>query len=82
VIPEPEVLHYDFTPNDKFLAVASDGIWEFLSNEDVVSMITPFYIKNDPEGACEKLVKEAVAAWKREDEVIDDITIIIVFLNK
>lgn len=45
-------------------------------------MIAPFYIKNDPEGACEKLVKEAVAAWKKEDEVIDDITIIIVFLNK
>ena len=82
VIPEPEVLHFDFTPNDRFLAVASDGIWEFLSNEDVVSMIAPFYVKNDPEGACEKLVKEAVAAWKREDEVIDDITIIIVFLNK
>ncbi|EAS01080.1 protein phosphatase 2C containing protein (macronuclear) [Tetrahymena thermophila SB210] len=82
VIPEPEILHYDISPNDKFLVVASDGIWEFLSNEEVVSMITPFYYKNDPEGACEKLVKEATLAWKREDEVIDDITIIVVFLNK
>lgn len=45
-------------------------------------MISSFYYKNDPDGACEKLVKEATAAWKREDEVVDDITIIVVFFNK
>ena len=39
-------------------------------------------MKNDPEGACERLVKEAVACWKREDEVVDDITIIICFFSK
>ena len=42
-------------------------------------MVIPYYKKNDPEGACDKLVKESVMAWKREDEVVDDITIIIIF---
>lgn len=41
----------------------------------------PFYHKNQPEAACEKLVKEATLAWKREDEVIDDITCIVIFLK-
>ena len=67
--------------NTKFIVVASDGIWEFLSNEQVMNMIIPFYLKNDPDSACEKLVKEAVACWKKEDDVVDDITIIIVFMN-
>ncbi len=44
-------------------------------------MVYPFWLQGDPEKACEKMVNEAVAHWKREDEVIDDITIVIVFLN-
>jgi serine/threonine protein phosphatase PrpC len=63
------------------MVVASDGIWEFLSNEAVISTVAPFYAKNDPEGACDKLVREATAAWKREDEVVDDITVVIIFFG-
>lgn len=76
-----ELYEVDLTEDDKFLVIASDGIWEFMPNEDVVSMVAPFYLQNNPEGACDKLVKEAVAHWKKEDEVIDDITCIVVFLN-
>ena len=47
-----------------------------------MNMCIPFILKNDPDGACEKVVKESVAAWKREDEVVDDITIIIVIFGK
>ena len=73
---------YDIKEEDKILVVASDGVWEFLSNEEVIKIIQPYYLKNDAEGACEKLIKEANNAWKREDDVIDDITAIIVFLNR
>jgi len=31
--------------------------------------------------AAEKVVKEATLRWKQEDEVIDDITCIILFLD-
>ena len=61
--------------------MASDGVWEFLSNEDVLKLILPFYNKNQPEKACDKVIKESVAWWKREDEVVDDITIVIVFIK-
>jgi serine/threonine protein phosphatase PrpC len=26
---------HQLTPNDKFMVLASDGVWEFLSNEQV-----------------------------------------------
>ena len=35
VSPEPEVLDFDLEPDDKFIVIASDGVWEFLSNERV-----------------------------------------------
>jgi serine/threonine protein phosphatase PrpC len=61
--------------------MASDGIFEFLTDEVVMKIVIPFYLKNDPEGACEKLVKEAVYMWKQEDEVVDDITAIVLFFK-
>jgi hypothetical protein len=45
-------------------------------------LVDPFYNTVNPNGACEKLVDESVKFWKKEDEVIDDITCITVFFNK
>jgi serine/threonine protein phosphatase PrpC len=47
------------------MIVASDGVWEFVKNDDIINMVVPFWMKKDPEGACEKLCEEAVKAWKR-----------------
>lgn len=33
VIAEPEVLVYDIVEEDQFMIMASDGVWEFISNE-------------------------------------------------
>ena len=39
VSPEPEVLDFELEPDDKFIVIASDGVWEFLSNERVLFLI-------------------------------------------
>ena len=61
--------------------IASDGIWEFLTNQEVVEMVYPYYENNDAEGAADELVKEAHNRWVEEDDIIDDITCIVVFLE-
>ncbi|CAD8188480.1 unnamed protein product [Paramecium octaurelia] len=81
VICEPEIIKHQLLPTDKFIIVASDGIWEFLSNEWVIETVYEFYKKGDCIGACNKLVQAAKEAWQVEDEVIDDITVIIAFLK-
>lgn len=53
----------------------------FLDNSWIVDTVYEYYLKNDPDGAVERLVKEATKAWQREDEVIDDITCIVAFLS-
>ncbi len=81
VICDPEIFEMKLTPDDKFLIIASDGIWEFIPNDKAVELVVPFWIDNDPEGACDKLISESVQRWKSEDEVIDDITVIVIFLS-
>jgi len=43
VSAEPETLEFTLSQDDKFLVIASDGVWEFLSNEDVAQIVLPFY---------------------------------------
>jgi hypothetical protein len=40
-------------------------VWEFLNNQAVVNIVNPFYIKNDPEGACNALIKESTEWWEK-----------------
>jgi serine/threonine protein phosphatase PrpC len=43
VSAEPETFDFTLGLNDKFMVIASDGVWEFLSNEDVANIVLPFY---------------------------------------
>lgn len=81
VIPEPEFFELTLNESDKFLVLASDGVWEFIDNDECVRLVAPYWENNDPDGACKKLVDLSVEHWQREDEVIDDITLIVVFLK-
>ena len=81
VVVDPEILEHFFEKEDKFIVLGSDGIWEFISNEEVVNIVKDYYLENNIEGAIETLYNEASKRWIMEEEVIDDITIIIIFLN-
>lgn len=77
-----EIFEFETNDDDKFLILASDGVWEFLSNDEVIDLIIPYWHRNDLKGACSTVVKESVAAWEREEDSIDDITCIIVFFKR
>ena len=44
VIADPEILEMNLTEADKFIVIASDGVWEFLTNEEVVNIVMPHYL--------------------------------------
>ena len=81
VISEPEIKEFNFCEEDKFMIIASDGIWEFISSQECVSIIKDFYEKNDLKGCCEYLYQESSKRWLKEEEVIDDTTLILVFFE-
>ena len=81
VITEPEINEYYFLEEDKFIIIASDGLWEFISSDECIQMVKEYYLKNDIDGALSYLYKESSKRWIMEEEVIDDITILMAFLD-
>lgn len=83
VIARPEISMFpNLTANDKFLVIASDGLWDRMSNQETMMIIANQYFKTkDAEGAINHLTKESVDRWQREQGMVDDITIIVAFLN-
>ena len=82
VIAEPEVTEYFLKEEDKFMILASDGLFEFMSSQEVVDIVKDYYDKNDIVGCCEYLYNESTRKWlKEEEDTIDDITMILVFFD-
>lgn len=78
VTADPEIVSVDLTINDKFLVIASDGIFEFLSNQQVINMCA---VSLNPLEACEMITKAAYDQWLQHENRTDDITIIVLFLS-
>jgi serine/threonine protein phosphatase PrpC len=77
-----EILEMDLSKDDKFIVIASDGVWEFMNNDDVANIVRPFFETKNAEKAAEAVVRESYIRWKKEEEgIVDDITCIIVFLD-
>jgi serine/threonine protein phosphatase PrpC len=81
VTHEPEILEYTVTPDDKFLVLASDGVFEHVANEDVLRTVVPYWKTGNVNGACQALTELARTRWLAKGPAIDDITAIVVFLN-
>ncbi len=79
VISVPEITEHDITRDDLFAIFASDGVWEFVSNEQAVATVCE-RLPNLAE-ATRALVNLSIDQWKQNEEVVDDITTVIVQFN-
>mmetsp|Transcript_2317 Transcript_2317/g.5349 ORF Transcript_2317/g.5349 Transcript_2317/m.5349 type:complete len:1111 (-) Transcript_2317:279-3611(-) len=77
-ISNPEVLRRKLTSRDKFVVIASDGVFEFLSSQTVVDMVRKF---DDPYEAARALVTESYKLWLHYEVRTDDITAIVIYTN-
>ena len=77
----PELCELTLFEKEKFLVLASDGIWQQMNNKEVIDIVWPFYLSNNAELAAQALVKDALHRWKENSEVVDDITCIVVFFR-
>lgn len=82
VSSEPEVTEIDVAEEDEFVLLCSDGVWEFIKNEDAVEIVGK-YGKANARHAAEKLAQLAWTLWlQNEEEVVDDITVVIAYVPK
>ena len=79
VIPNPEIIEYTINKSSKYMIIASDGIWQFMSNEKVMNIANQYYPKKDPIDLCNDLIREANTIWDKEGLPRDDITVLVVY---
>ena len=69
VTAEPEIqIFNNMRPVDKAIVVASDGIYDRMSNEEITSIVMSekFYGRKDADGAATYLTKESAQRWTSE----------------
>ena len=68
--------------NEKFILLATYGLWEFINNDECVKIIKNYYENRmDANGALETIVRLVISRWKSEKNFVDDITCILLFFD-
>ncbi|KAF8403578.1 hypothetical protein HHK36_011682 [Tetracentron sinense] len=74
VTAEPEITETILSSEDEYLVMASDGLWDVVSNEEVISIIRDTV--KEPGMCSKRLATEAAERGSK-----DNITVIVVFLR-
>ena len=84
IIASPDIIVKKIKRDDgkrRFIVLASDGVWEFLSTEEVIEIVSRFGPSTGKQ-AVDSVVATALERWKKFcPSAIDDITCIISWLT-
>ncbi|XP_004304122.1 PREDICTED: probable protein phosphatase 2C 52 [Fragaria vesca subsp. vesca] len=80
VISIPEFAHRILTERDQFIVLASDGVWDVLSNEEVVEIVSSAPSRS---AASRFVVDAAAREWKLKypTSKMDDCAVVCLFLD-
>lgn len=80
LISAPDVFYRRLTKQDEFVVLATDGVWDVLTNSEVINIVASAPRRSI---AAKMLVKRAVRAWryKYPGSKVDDCAVICLFLD-
>ncbi|KAL4189549.1 hypothetical protein AMTRI_Chr08g207670 [Amborella trichopoda] len=80
LISVPHLSYRKLTPKDEFVVLATDGVWDVLTNKEVINIVAS---SKDRSSAARTLVTRAVRAWKYKypTSKIDDCAVICLYLR-
>eukprot|EP00403_Amphidinium_massartii_P036968 CAMPEP_0178442920 /NCGR_PEP_ID=MMETSP0689_2-20121128/38503_1 /TAXON_ID=160604 /ORGANISM="Amphidinium massartii, Strain CS-259" /LENGTH=413 /DNA_ID=CAMNT_0020066661 /DNA_START=55 /DNA_END=1296 /DNA_ORIENTATION=+ len=77
VIADPTITEHKLRPEDRFLLIGSDGIWDALGNQQAVQIASMFLDESKVQIAPKALTNKV---RQHEESFVDDTTIIVVVL--
>lgn len=81
VISVPDIMSRYLSQKDRFLIVATDGLWSHVSSRVAVRIVANCIEAGQVANCCEVLMNKAKRQWEKRGDYIDDITIIVVLLK-
>eukprot|EP00002_Diphylleia_rotans_P013797 TRINITY_DN2686_c0_g1_i1.p1 TRINITY_DN2686_c0_g1~~TRINITY_DN2686_c0_g1_i1.p1 ORF type:complete len:666 (-),score=124.14 TRINITY_DN2686_c0_g1_i1:629-2626(-) len=78
VISDPDVTSKKLDRYDRLLILATDGVWDILSNQEAVNIASKY---TDAKEATNALVEVCIKGWSNEFDAGDNVSAIVVFLN-
>eukprot|EP00252_Welwitschia_mirabilis_P009665 TRINITY_DN2238_c0_g1_i6.p1 TRINITY_DN2238_c0_g1~~TRINITY_DN2238_c0_g1_i6.p1 ORF type:complete len:205 (+),score=43.40 TRINITY_DN2238_c0_g1_i6:646-1260(+) len=80
LISVPDVSYRRLTEKDEFIVLATDGIWDVLSNEEVIDIVASVPSRSS---AARALVECAVRSWRSKypTSKVDDCAVVCLFLH-
>ena len=78
----PDVHEFEAQADDQVIVLASDGIWEALSNEQVAWIANFHYGSGAAEVAANDIIANAAKSWKKNQRYMDDLTVVVIWLDK
>lgn len=76
VIADPEITRFNILPQDEFIIIASDGLWDVISPEEMIEIV-----RNTCKNRGRKYVCTTLCDMALEKESKDNVTVIILFFN-
>ena len=83
ILHEPDIKEYNIDEEKiKILVMATNSIWEFLTNDKIMDITWQYYESKDSQGASEKIVEYANKIWKiKNPNNIPDLTVSVFFFK-
>ena len=83
ILTIPDIKEFDIDKeNAKIVVIATNGVWEFLTNDKIMDIVLGFYNYGDIEGAAKKIIEISRKLWEiKNPKNIPDLTVIILFFK-
>ena len=78
--PKPDTATYDITPDDQFLLIASDGLWDVLSSDDAAAFVRANRLFRPERSAAQ--VAAALASRAAALGSTDDVSVVCVLFDR